>query len=162
MGWGCKRPPAVLRRRLPNETFLDRRCSMASTIARPQRGSLNSNLMVLQSSAAYCLHKTDGERCNDRIVEDLGVITHVGSTNWLAECNPASVWPIRAECRRALSQEGEPGHSAWWQGLRHSDRSSRKRRWGCRESRTDRKGMARRNGRGRQSPRPSVGAAQGT
>src|SRR5260370_32510284 len=118
MGWGCKRPPGVLRRRLPNETFLDRRCSMASTIARPQRASLNSNLMVLQSSAAYYLHKTDDERRNDRIVEDLGVITHVGSTNWLTECNPGSVRPIRAECSRALSQEGEPGHSTRGQGLR--------------------------------------------
>src|SRR5437868_9278813 len=98
--------------------------------------------MVLQSSAAYYLHKTNDERRNGRIVEDLGGITHVGSTNGLTECNPASVWPIRAQCRRALSPEREPGHSTWWQGLPHPDRSSRNRRCGCRESRTDREGMA--------------------
>src|SRR5260370_35565041 len=74
------------------------------------------------------LHKTDDEWRNARIVDDLGGITHVVSSNWFTGCNSASVWSIRAECRRALSQEGGPGHSAWWQGLRHPDCSARKRR----------------------------------
>jgi len=63
--------------------------------------------------------RPDDERRNDRIVEDLGGITHVGSNKLVS---PSAIrlrfGPFRAQCRRALSlKKGGPGHSTWWQGL---------------------------------------------
>ena len=73
------------------------------------------------------MHKTDDERRTDRIVEDLGGITYVDSTNWLTQCNPAGFGPFELNVAERSLREGEPGHSTWWQSLRHPDCASRKR-----------------------------------
>jgi len=64
------------------------------------------------------LHKTDDERRNDRIVEDLGGITHVDS-NKLA--HPGAIrlrfGPFELNVAERSLRKAEPGHSSWRQGL---------------------------------------------